>query len=72
MSSFIEEAAKALKKKEGGLTTYRVSFSTEETYDIVVDAKDEDEAKEIAWEESNNGNFSSNSGDTEITNISVE
>jgi hypothetical protein len=62
----IESAAKAFARKSLPLRNYSVSFSESDYYTIDVVARDEDEAKEKAWDECNNGGYSGNNVTTEI------
>lgn len=57
----IESVALAFKRKSMPKRNYSVTFIENDCYTIDVVARDEDEAREMAWEEQNNGNYSNNS-----------
>ena len=71
MSSLID-IQKALARKDMPNKTFSIDFEEVESYTITVVAKDEDEARQKAWDEQNNGNYSSNSSGADITNIEIE
>lgn len=53
----IESVALAFKRKTLPKKNFTVSFSESDYYSIDVVARDEDEARELAWEEQSNGNY---------------
>lgn len=57
----MESVALALARKSMPLKNYSVNFTESDNYTIDVQARDEEEAKEKAWNEHSNGNYSNNS-----------
>ncbi len=65
----MESVALALKRKTMPKKNYTVNFNESDYYSIDVIARDEDEARELAWEEHSNGNYSGGNGNTEIDDV---
>lgn len=65
----IESVKLALERKNMPLKNYTVRFIESDYYTIDVVARDKEEAKDKAWNEHNNGNYSGGNGDTEIDEV---
>ena len=70
--SSLQDIQKALARKDMPNKVFHVDFEEVEYYRITVTAKDEDEARQKAWDEQNNGCYSSQTNGPDITNIDEE
>lgn len=67
--SNISKIQKALERKSLPEKEYEVIFEESDTFTILVKARDEDEAREKAWDEQNTGNYGSGCGSVDIIDI---
>lgn len=65
----IDAAVRTLKKKNGEAIPYRVYIHQTDEYCIDVEAKNEAEAEELAWDEFNGGCYDSNTVDTSVHHV---